>query len=207
MNTAYSGNFKTTQMVGFFIVIASLITLFFTNRWEVDFSTFWRHVILLNATNITVRNLVLLALNIGIAIIIKAGVKNIDERGEAVKTYVSKHTLRFAVVFAVMMGLLVNTNSCLLIYLAVVQGYYLILFKVCMYRDSMVMYMDETQLKANKKIMGKVFLIILFSQSLILGGLGGYLAVQHNSDAFILFILICPGICSLAQVISLHWKS
>lgn len=207
-NTADSNNFKTSQIVGFFIAFASLIALFFTERWEVGFSTFWQHVIIWNEMNITVRNLALLALNIGTAVIIKASVKNIDERGAAIKNYVSKHTVRFAIGFALMMGVLLKPNANLLIYAAIVQAYYLILFKVCMYRDPAIVYMDEAQLKIYNKKMAKYFLIVLYSQSIILGGIGGYLvAVQHNTGAFILFLLICPFICSLAQVIYSHWKS
>lgn len=195
-------------MVGYFIVLASLIAIFFTNRWAVGFSNFWQHVVIYNKMNITARNLVLLALNIGTAIIIKAEGKNIDERGIVIQNYASKATLRFAVGFALIMGLLIETNSNLLIYAAIVQGYYLILFKVCMYRDSALVYMNEAQLIVYRKKMKTFFLVFLYSQGIISGGIGGYLAVaQHNTSAYVLFLLIFPFTCSLAQTIYMHWKS
>ncbi len=208
MNTANNNKFKTSQIVGLVIILASSIALFFTNRWAIDSCPFWKYMRPWNTVNITTRNLVLLALNIGLMNIIKAEVKNLDERGTVIQNYAAKWTFRFAVVFALMMGLLLNTNSNLLIYATVVQGYYLILFKVCMYRDSALVYMDEAQLKVFNKKMKKFFCAFQYSQGIICGGIVGYLGVaQHNSDAYILFLLIYPGICSLALVIYIHWKS
>jgi hypothetical protein len=207
MNTTHNNNSKTTQMVGLFIILASSTALFFTNRWEVGFSTFLQYKLLFNAMNITVRNLVLCALNIGTAIVIKADEKNIDERGAAIKNYVSKHTLWFTAGFALIMGLSLKTNSSLLIYAAIVQGYYLILFKVCMYRDSALVYMDDAQAKIFSKKMAKFFPIVGFIQAIILAGLVRYSITQHNPDPLILFILISSVIYSMAQVIYIHWKS
>jgi len=196
------------QLTGYIILCSSIIALFFTDRWAIGSLPIWKYFGALNTMNISVRNLVLFALNIGMAIIIKAEEKNTDERGVVIQNYSAKWTFRFAVFFAVMMGLIINTNWSFLIYAAVVQAYYLILFKVCMYRDSALVYMDEAQIEIYSKKIIKNFRITFFSQLIITSGIASYFSTfQHNAGAYNLSLLIGLAICILTYTIYTHWKS
>jgi hypothetical protein len=180
------------------------IALFFTNRWEHAF-----HVWVLPnpfAIGLTVNKLVLFLLNVSLFISILAPLQNEDERLEKIKNYGFIHTFIMALVMGLIMGLFLQANTSLLIYTAVVQVYYLLIFHICLYRDSAMIYMNKKEMIAYGLRINKRFKIN-YIQGAFWGIIIGVLSFNHRDDLVITGIFMVTGIFYLIKMIYMHWQN
>ncbi|SFD88790.1 hypothetical protein SAMN05518672_103708 [Chitinophaga sp. CF118] len=160
---------------------------------------------IIHSMGMTLNKILLFLLNWGIAPIIFGQTKNEDERIERIKNYVSKHTLRTMVILACLMGLIMKDSPNLLIFTLIMQGYYLLLFRLCLYRDSQIVYLNEEQLAVYGKKNFKTFTIWTTIISALAGGTIPYMAIHHPSQLS-LAVVVLIGLSIFLGTVQLHWK-
>jgi uncharacterized membrane protein len=154
---------------------------------------------------LTLNKILLFLMNWGIAPIVFSQVKNEDERIERIKNYASGHTLRTMVLLACLMGLIMKDSPSLLIFMLIMQGYYILLFRLCLYRDSEIVYLNEDQLAVYGKKNLKNFTVLTVIISGIGGGVMAYTGIHHPAQLS-LVIVTMMGISMFVGTVQLHWK-
>ncbi len=151
------------------------------------------------------KNIHLLFFNIGLAIIIFSNEKYEDERVDKIRNYTAKVMFRVVLVTLILITAFFKNPN---VFLATLyfQTLYIVLFRVCLYRDSALVYLDHNVVKKyfekNPKQFYKYSLPAMFSIG-ILGAIAGYFQVINMFDGMI----ICSVIYNFALIIFWHWKS
>jgi uncharacterized membrane protein len=200
------------KIIGGIIFLLSSLLLFFST-WLKDIIyhllqgiSFGHSIItIIGSMGLTLNKVLLFFMNWGIIPFIFSHVKNEDERIEKIRNYASKHTLRTMVMLACLVGLIMKDTPNLLIFTLFMQAYYLLLFRLCLYRDSRILYLNEEQMTIYSKNNAKQFTVISTILSSICGGTVAYMGV-HYPTHISLVIIISMGISMLFATVQLHWK-
>jgi len=183
-----------------------LITLFFTNKWEPGFFELIKHHPLFIEWGLTVNKLTLFLLNASMFISIVSPLKNEDERLQKIKNYVFIHTFIAALGMGIVLGLIMKTSTGLLIYTTITQAYYILIFQICLYRDSLMVYMDKEQLKTYNLEINK-----RFKTAFVYTGLSAVimniLILNNRFDLTAIAIAGCSFLFFLIRSVYMHWQN
>jgi len=216
----YIKNYLTpAKLKGLILILIGLCLLVFINQLELlfrnensvlSFLTNFRKTLIKIKNPAALQGLSLLNIpwlffNIGFAVLIFSKEKHEDERVERIRNYAAKATFRFAVVTLLLLALFLQAPNIFLIALYI-QAYYIILFKLCLYRDSALVYIDHDKvrehLKKNSKAFNTVMMIMLASASIV-GGISAYFAAND----FMICFLVTGAVYNFGLTIFWHWKS
>ena len=198
---------KPGHIVCIAIFFISLITLFFTNRWEAQFAELNIHNVVWNGWNLTISKIVLAFLNASLAYIRLEPLQSEDERVDKIRNYVSRHVLGFGIGLGIIGGIFMKANFSVLIYTAILQGYYILLFQLCLYRDSAIIYMTKEEVKAYNLIVEKKFKSYTSIACVLIGIFTYGVLTYKRSDLLIYASLIPIGGVFLMKTIYITWKS
>ncbi len=192
------------HLVGYVIGVISLIALFFINIWGLDFAKDLAYNPISIATGLTLNKLVLYILNVSMLIIIFSPESGEDERIETIRNYVIIHTFIAAIPMSViLLGLLMKATS-LLVFTGIVLAYYIIIFNICLYRDSAIIYMNTQQKtifykEANKRM--KFSYLFLPTIAII-----GITISKHQYQLFPILIIGMAYLSFLIKSVYMHWQ-
>jgi len=168
----------------------------------ISFDGFLRYLINMPFSSI---DFSLLIINIGLNVIIFSKEFYEDERIEKIRNYCFKQAFKQFLVTFILLGLII-ININLLIAVFVIQIYYYFLFRLCIYRDSAIVYASEGDLQKFLKDNKKIYLIILYTQGIVAGIIGGFWSV-YKPDSYMFLSLMTGCIIGTIQIIGIHWKS
>ena len=157
------------------------------------------------AMNFSIKDFLLFLINIGLSIIVFNKENYEDERIERIRSYCFKYSFRFAVVMFMSIGLFMNHFNILLT-VVMVQLYYYLLFRLCIYRDSGLVYADVEEQKEYALRNHKKYSRFLFIWSLIIGGLSG-MTMGLYPEFYGSLLVISGCVFGVIGTVALHWKS
>ncbi len=153
----------------------------------------------------TLTNFCLLLINIGLTIIVNSKEAYEDERTERIRNHCFKFSFRNA--FAVLMLLgIAGISANLLIVVLFLLCYYCLLFRLCLYRDSALVYLNDDDQKRHFEKSSKEHIKIILVQSAVLGLIGGAITIYKPGEWLIPCIL-AGGFVGILWSFVLHWKS
>ncbi len=198
---------KPGHIVCMAIFFISLTTLFFTNRWEAQFAELNKHNVVWNGWNLTISKIVLAFLNMSLVYFRLEPLQSEDERADKIRNYVSRQVLGMGIGLGIIGGVFMKANFNILIYTAILQAYYILLFQLSLYRDSAIIYMTKEEVKAYNLLLVKKFKI----HTLIACGLNGLFTscvLMYKRPDLLLYASLIPfGGLSLIRTIYTTLKS
>lgn len=199
------------KKTGRVIFIVALVMLLFNHTLEGFIYNLLPHtskqpsiIGVIQSLGLTLIKILLFLMNFAIVFTVFSPIKNEDERIEKIRNYAFRQTFRMIVATALGMGLIIKHNPDLLFLTLIMQGYYLLLFHLCLYRDSAILYLDEEQLQVYGKKMRKQNRIVSIIVGLLIGGVMFYVLL-HNPSQYWLALVICMSIISLLATVQVHW--
>lgn len=202
-------NLKWRQIyIAYGLVLVSAIFLFFVGRYEAGFSAFMhgdpKDDLL---PGLTLNKVVLFILDFSLWAIIVTPLKIEDERVEKIRNYAIKQTFYMGLMSAIGLGVLMSGNFNPLIYVLVVQCYYLLLFELCLYRDSRIVYLTPAEQQAKAKKNKKKFMIYTIIQSVLLPPIGMTVVHHyHRPELMWISMFVLIGIMLLVVTVYTSWK-
>lgn len=154
-----------------------------------------------------IENITGLLLNLGLFLIAFGKEKYEDERIEKIKSHALKNTFYFFILMVMLMGVHSTKNYNLLPILAIIQIYYIILMRVCLYRDSLVVYLEDLNADERdeffKNSRPKLTLSVL-GWALIIGAILGTIGGALHLDRSLGPVMSLCGL-HLGDTIRRHW--
>lgn len=211
---------KPYKKVGTIIFILAFVLLFFSNKIEVVIYNWvmttgnWLPynsktpilIGLVREMGLSVNKFLLLLMNFGMVFTVFSPLKGEDERIEKIRSFVYQLVFRMIVIMALTTGLLLKENPSILLISLVMQLYYLILFRISIYRDASIVYLNEEQLVENGKKTKKS----LYIRGIIVGcafGLGfGYVNAHYGSASGRLYMVIGLCIIIIFSSVEMVWE-
>jgi len=202
-----TNNIRPVHIICYVISFICLILLFFTNRWEPEFHDWMKHSPLSRIFGLTVNKFVLFLLNLSMFISIISPLKNEDERVEKIKNYVFIHTFIGALGVGIMLGLFLKIDTSLLMYIALTLAYYILIFHICLYRDSSIVYMSKEELKVYGLETNMRFKSIVFILPILTFVIVHYFMViaQRGYDLIIPAVMCVCFLYFLIRAVYMHW--
>jgi uncharacterized membrane protein len=190
------------------IVLLSITGLFFIGRYEAGFSAFMHDDPKDDMLpGLTLNKIVLFILNLGLLTIIGTPLKIEDERVEKIRNFAMKQTFIMGTVSAAGLGLLMSGNFSPLIYTLAVQCYYLLLFELCLYRDSRIVYLTVAEQQANVKASKKKLIIYTSVQGVVMGIVSTIIIQQYRQpNLFWISQAVLAGTVVLVVTVYKSWK-
>jgi len=193
--------------VAYAFVLVSAIFLFFVGRYEAGFSS-WMHQDPKDLLpGLSLSKLVLLVLDFSLWGIIVTPLKMEDERVEKIRSFAIKQTFFMGLISVMGFGVLMNGNFNPLIYVLTIECYYLLLFELCLYRDSRIVYLTLAEQQAKAKKNKKKFMIYIIVQSIFLPVIGFAIAhYYHRPELVWISMFVFIGIMALVLTVYTSWK-
>ncbi|WP_147238765.1 hypothetical protein [Mucilaginibacter hurinus] len=131
-----------------------------------------------------------------------------DERVERMRNYAFKYAFRLAVMGAISIGFFLPTKLNMLVYAIIIQGYYILLFRLCLYRDSKIVYKSEDAWRhhidrSTKRF--RIYLNIHFFAAMMTAMILS--KVLSNPEVFWVVTLINIGVMVFVQTIYFCWRT
>lgn len=155
----------------------------------------------------TLVNVSLLLINIGLVIIVNSKEAYEDERTERIRNHCFKYSFRNAFAFLILLGI-AGIHLNLLVVVLFLLCYYCLLFRLCLYRDSALVYLnDDDQKKHQQKDSRKnIKSFVIFG--CVIGLIAGLAtAFFYKTGETFRTGMIIGGACSLLWTFMTHWKS
>lgn len=205
-------DYSNYSNLGKIVFCGGLLMLIFVSQIESSIYTaiqqfgFGKQLItVVHFTGISLRKITLVLMNWGLMPMVFAPVKNEDERIEKIRNYAYKQTFSAIVAMAVITGLVIKDSPSVLVFTLIMQLYYLFLFRLCLYRDSQFVYLNEDQRIASGLKMVKQSYILLIVLGCLTAGLIVYV-VRHDPSQLWVVLVICIAITILVGTTQALWK-
>jgi hypothetical protein len=205
-------NYEIYKRSGRIVFCIALLLLIFLRQFEglIDsaiqrFDLANQLITLAHFTGISLRKFTLVLMNWGLMPLVFAPMKNEDERIEKIRNYAYKQTFNAVVAMAVITGLVIKNSPGVLVFTLIMQLYYLFLFRLCLYRDSKFVYLNEDQRIASGLKMVKQSYIILILLGCLTAGLIVYV-IRHDPSQLWIVLVICVAISILVGTTQALWK-
>ena len=199
-----TNSLKLAHIVAYTIAFFCFVALFFVDKWEADF-----HKVLTPNRflyDFTLQQLILFILNFSLLCSIVQHLKREDERVQTIKNYVRVHSFFLVMFSIVLIGLISQLNFILLIWMSIVQLYYIAIFWICIYRDPAIIYLSDDQRKTLHIARNKKFKVNYIS-AVINGGGIGVLGANNRFDLIPMWIFASTYMFFFITSIYQHLKS
>ena len=127
--------------------VMSIVSLFFTGIYEAAYTNFLQQSGVDIISEITLYKTVLFILDISLMVIAFSKLPNEDERVEKIRNYALKNVFMLSMLTAAIVGLVINSNMSMLLYVAFIVSYYILMFRLALYRDPEFVYMTDDELR------------------------------------------------------------
>ena len=201
MQPFISSSQKITGNIFSIIGVLILITFYYFNKSNV----FAEVLQTLNARSSHIPNAGWGLLNIGLSVLIHSKEPREDERVEKIRNHSLSFTFRVMLFVALIMGFVLDQINLLLI-LATIQIYYIMLFRLCLFRDSAVVFANRSGKEEYvNKHPGKIRPIVYAAS--ILPMIFGRVLFKLNTEEFASYLAFITISQCVIMTIAFHWKS
>jgi cell division protein FtsW (lipid II flippase) len=205
-------NAERNRTMGAVVFCTSLLMLVFLSQFERPINAAIRNlsfgdqcVRIAHFTGISLRKIIYVLMNWGLLLIVFAPMKNEDERIEKIRNYAYRQTFTAIVAMALMTGLVVKDSPGILVLAIIMQLYYLFLFRLCLYRDSKFVYLNEDQkISAGLKMVKRSYRILIIIACLVAGLI--VFLIRNDPSQLWVVLVICVAIMILAGTTQALWK-
>ena len=206
-----STTIKYQLYVCYGIALLAAISLCFTGKYETSFAS-WLHGDPADSlsplfANFTLNKISLSILDFSLFLIVASPLPVEDERVEKIRAFAMRQAFILGLIGAAFFGLVIPGKFNPLIYVLIIECYYLSAFRLYLYRDSRVIYLTVAEQQANAAANKKRFIIF----GIVQGGIGGLLLGaadnHHWLNLYWIIITIYIGIWALGAIIYSSWKS
>ena len=207
----YSINIKRQIYICYGIAIVAAISLFFTGKYEAGFAVWFQDDPTDGLSsiyrNLSLHKIAFFILDFSLFCIIATSLPTDDERVEKIRAFVIRQTFGLAIMSAAFLGLVIPGNFNPLIYVLCIECYYLLAFRLYLYRDSRIIYLTVAEQQAKAAANKKRAMI----SGIVMGGLSGLLlgaAENHHwLDQYWIIMAVLLGIWLLVVIIYASWKN
>jgi hypothetical protein len=204
MNLTENNLISRSHFICYGIAIICIIAIPFTGPWEAGFHKaidyFFKYPPSIKVSLLFITNASLL-------ISISLRLKDEDERVEKIKNYARVHIFFLTIFNFMMIGLFCPIPTLFLVWLVLIQIYYIVIYWICIYRDPSMLYMNAKQ-KAktfSRKEIRKINFISGTITFIVFVGLG-LIFRQHQKELSVIMLLSMTFVSEFVRNIYAHLK-
>jgi len=194
--------------IAYGLITLSVLALFFSRLYNAGFAE-W--LINMDANDIvpgiTLTKIALTILDVSMLVIIMLPIKDEDERVDKIRNFAIKITFRMSILFAIALGFY-SLKIDRLLFAAITQVYYFLLFYLSLYHDAGIVYMNNAELEIYEKMVNKRFRVYFFIQMGIMGAATAAMIFPfHRPELIGVLAVVNAGILVLVKTVYITWKS
>lgn len=190
------------NLICYSIALLFAISAFYVVSWEPWFNKIAEYLYF----SFTLKHLLLFIANGILGIGVATAAYKGDERIEKITNHVRAQIYFMVVGSVVLIGLLPTLHSILLIWLFIIQLYYIVLFWICVYKDPDIIYMDATQTRELYLAVEKKFKLKYIPIFILVWGMS-FLRHGHYYDLMAIWFFSYIFLLGIAKTLYVHLKS
>lgn len=201
--------FKWRQIyIAYGLIGFSIISLLFSGLYDAGFVKWLTGIGLGDAVpGINITKIVMAVLDVSMMAVLIIPLENEDERVDKIRNFAVKTTFRMAVGFIIMLGFY-SVKIDFLLFAAIIQAYYFLLFYLSLYRDAGMVYMNNEELKIYDKMVSKRFRIYFIIQMGLMGAsTSAVISTFHRPELVGIVVAVNTAILVLVKTVYMSWKS
>lgn len=138
-------HFTLNKTIGVTLILMGLLLIPFLNDFKI-FIPYTPEKSTQVLEGLTAARVILILINVGLSFLVFSQEKNEDERVDKIRNYSTRHSFGFFILISVVSAIEQPDIEVLGVSM-IVLVYYFLLFRLCLYRDSTVIYLNGEQLK------------------------------------------------------------
>lgn len=194
--------------IAYGLIALSIIALFFSRLYDAGFVNWLTGIGLGDAVpGINLTKVAMAILDVSMIAVIIVPLESEDERVDKIRNFAVKTTFRMAIGFIIILGFY-SVKIDLLLFAAIIQAYYFLLFYLSLYRDAGMVYMNNEELKIYDKMVTKRFRVYFFIQMGLMGvSTSVVVSTFHRPELVGIVVAVNAAILVLVKTVYMSWKS